>query len=364
MTPTNFSTPSHKGKHLSYEERCQISILLQETYSNRQIAKSLRRAPQTINNEIKRGTFRQIRRQKQRGKTYIYTYYVYDPNVAQARYEDLRKNTGRRPKWVESSKFIDWADQKMLKDGWSPDAVIGFAKRQALFAEELIPCTTTLYHWIDSGIMRTKNIDLLEKLSRKVKSPTQKVRRNKRVLGTSIDERPKSVDTRETFGHWEIDTVIGNKTKYEPVLLTLVERQTRFEVILKIDGKEAEFVNKAVASLQERAGDQFKCIFKSITSDNGSEFSGLHEALSEALDVYFTHPYASWERGTSENQHKFIHRFIPKGKTMKDLTHNDCLKIQQWMNDYPRKLLRYQTPHEVFVKAFKKARQEEELVSA
>ena len=94
-----------------------------------------------------------------------------------------------------------------------------------------------------------------------------------------------------------------------------------------------------MTNLKERAGDQFESIFKSITSDNGSEFSGLHEGLSEVLDVYFTHPYASWERGTSENQHKFIRRFIPKGKSMSDLTQRDCLRIQQWMNDYPRKIL-------------------------
>nr|WP_328590788.1 IS30 family transposase [Ruoffia tabacinasalis] len=156
-----------------------------------------------------------------------------------------------------------------------------------------------------------------------------------------------------------MDTVIGNKTKSEPVLLTLVERQTRFEVNLKIDGKDVESVDKAIANLKQQVGDQFKTIFKSITSDNGSEFTELHEALSDALDIYFTHPYASWERGTSENQHKFIRRFIPKGKTMSHLVQKYCLRIQQWMNDYPRKLLSYQTPHEVFVKAFKKARQEE-----
>ena len=250
------------------------------------------------------------------------------------------------------------------EDGGSPDTVVGFAKRHNLFAKELTPCTTILYHWIDSGIMRTKNIDLLEKLSRKITNPSQKARRNKRVLGTSIEERPPSIGDRGTFGHQEIDTVIGNKTKSEPVLLTLVERQTRFEVNLKIDGKDVESVDKAIANLKQQVGDQFKTIFKSITSDNGSEFTELHEALSDALDIYFTHPYASWERGTSENQHKFIRRFIPKGKTMSHLVQKYCLRIQQWMNDYPRKLLSYQTPHEVFVKAFKKARQEEELASA
>ena len=106
------------------------------------------------------------------------------------------------------------------------------------------------------------------------------------------------------------------ETKQKPIryLLTLVERQTRFEIILKLNGKDKESVDQAINQLRLRAGDTFSKVFKTITSDNGSEFAGLHEALHETLDVYFSHPYASWERGTSENQHKFIRRFIPKGK--------------------------------------------------
>ncbi len=95
-------------------------------------------------------------------------------------------------------------------------------------------------------------------------------RPNKRVLGKSIEERPEAVGTRKTFGHWEVDTVVGNKTKSDAVLLTLVERQTRFEVILKLAGKDAESVNQAVRQLRERAGAYFGQLFKTVTSDNGS----------------------------------------------------------------------------------------------
>ncbi len=198
-------------------------------------------------------------------------------------------------------------------------------------------------------------MDLLEKLSRK---PKQLVRKNAQTnaLGKSIDERPEVIDTRETFGHWEIDTVIGNKKKTEPVLLTLAERKTRFEVIMKLKEEDSQAVDQAILRLQKRAGREFRNLFKTITSDNGSEFSGLHEALQDVIDVYFTHPYASWERGTSENQHKLIRRFIPKGKPINEVSEAQCLRIQQWMNKYPRKILGYQTPHECFVKEFKKER--------
>ena len=201
--------------------------------------------------------------------------------------------------------------------------------------------------------MRTKNMDLLEKLSRKIKSSPTGLRPNKRILGRSIENRPKEIEERNTFGHWEIDTVVGNKTKSDAVLLTLAERQTRFEVILKLGGKDAKSVDQVVRELRERAGEEFSRLFKTVTSDNGSEFSGLHEALQDVSDVYFSHPYASWERGTSENQHKLIRRFIPKGNPISDVSKEQILRIQRWMNDYPRKILNYETPHDCFVNAFK-----------
>lgn len=277
MTPLHDTTESIKGKHLTKDERAQIEILKKERYSNGQIAERLGRARQTINNEVNRGTVRQMHRQKQNGKIYTYYHYVYDPGYAQARYEENRRHCGRRPKWSLSDTFVDWADAQMLDHHWSPDAVIGAAKQREMFPAELIPCTTTLYTWIDRQIMRTKNIHLAEKLRRNTKSNTRQSRQHKRNLGPSITEWPSEVEPRDTFGHWEIDTVIGAKDKDDAVLLTLAERQTRFEVLLKIDGKDARPVTAAVESLAERAGEHMPSLFKTITSDNGSEFSELYE---------------------------------------------------------------------------------------
>lgn len=357
MTHLNNTTLTRKGKHLSYAERAQIAILKEKKYSNRQIALSLDRAPQTIHNDIHRGQVTQLKRQIQNGKAYDYYITIYDADIAQANYDKQRLHCGRRPKWADTNIFIEWADEKMLNDQWSPDTVVGFAKRHDLFDASIIPCTSTLYRWIDRGIMQTKNIDLLEKLSRKPKATARRKRPNKRILGPSIDQRPKAVDARQSFGHWEIDTVLGNKEKSDTALLTLVERQTRFEIILKVDGKDQDSINQAICNLQKRSGQTFSTIFKSITSDNGSEFAGLHDVLRETLDVYFTHPYASFERGNSENQHKLIRRFIPKGKSIAQVSEAQCLRIQQWMNDYPRKILGYKTPHECFVNALRAERQ-------
>src|SRR5690625_7893803 len=108
--------------------------------------------------------------------------------------------------------FTDWADKKMLEEDWSPDMVVGRATKSKLFTRDLIPCTSTLYHWIDRGIMKTKNIDLLEKVSRKPRSDSPIHREKRRVLGPSIKERPEEVETRDNFGHGEIHTLLGRRT--------------------------------------------------------------------------------------------------------------------------------------------------------
>ena len=364
MTQTHSTTSDRKSKHLSFKERSQIELLKEQDHSNRAIARILGRSPQTIHNEIKRGTIKQIRQQKQNGKVYKWYYSKYVAEVGQENYEHQRQNCGRKPLWSYSSDFIDWADQRMLEDKWSPDVVVHRAKEVLDIDPRLIPCTTTLYYWIDCQIMKTRNIDLLEKLRRNTKERVPKTRPHKKVLGTSIDERPEEINERNTFGHWEIDTVIGKKGKDEPVLLTLAERFSRFEVILKIKNKTAQAVEVALRKLQGLAGDHLSLLFKSMTADNGLEFATLSQAVAEQIAVYFAHPYASWERGTSENQHGFIRRFLPKETSMKDITEADCLRIQQWMNNYPRKILDYGTPYEVFVRCLHKERRSLALVPA
>lgn len=106
------------------------------------------------------------------------------------------------------------------------------------------------------------------------KTKCQRVRKNKRILGLSIELRPAEVETREELGHWEIDTVEGRR-KDQKMLLTLTERKTRNEIIRIIDGKKPEDVNKAIDEIRESFGEMFSKCFKSITADNGSEFSLL-----------------------------------------------------------------------------------------
>lgn len=350
MTHINGITNTVKGKHLSRDERIIIQTLINEDNSNRQIARKLGRAPQTINNEVKRGSYTRKSKQIQNNKTYTYYNTIYSPDLAQNKYYENRMRSGRKPIIIKGNPFVEWADKLMIHKGLSPAAVIMTAKASKQFSDELIPCVKTLYNWIDQKLIKTRNINLLMKLRLKPRKPKGLSKVNKKVLGESIESRPDIVDTRATFGHWEIDTVIGHKSDNDQVLLTLVERKSRYEIIIKIDGKKSECVEKAILQLVDDAGDNFSKIFKSITSDNGSEFSGLSDLLEGLTDVYFTHPYSSWERGTKENQHKFIRRHIPKGQSISSFSDNQVHKIQEWMNRYPRKILNGKPALEVFLR--------------
>lgn len=351
MTQVNDNTNSSAGKHLTYEERVKIEAYKELGYSNRKIARILNRWPQTINNAVNRGTVRTIKqRQIHNDKVYEYDQYSYSAEADHQAYLRNRQNCGRRPKWLTCDSFTNWADDKMLNKGWSPDMVVGRAQKENIFTSNLIPSTSTLYHWIDRGIMRTKNIDLLEKVSRKPRNDSPTHRENRRVLGPSIKDRPEEVESREHFGHWEIDTLLGARAKDDPVLLTLAERKTRLEIILKIDQQDQDNVDQAMKHLYKQLGDQTADIFKTITSDNGSEFAGIYEMLLDTTAVFFAHPYAPYERGTKENQHKLIRRFIPKSKRIAEVSTQTINRIQQWINNIPRKILDYHTAEEAFLK--------------
>lgn len=135
--------------------------------------------------------------------------------------------------------------------------------------------------------------------------------------------------------------------------MTLVERKTRFEKIFKTASQRASHVDQTLRQFIQQFDGIEGDIFKTVTSDNGSEFANLAE-LSEETDVYFCHPYASYERGTSEKQHKIIRRFLPKHQSLKEVSENQVRRIQQWMNDYPRRILDYKTPHQAFIQELTK----------
>ena len=334
-----------KGQHLSLSERIEIQSWKRLDKSNRFIALTLGRSHSTINDEIKRGTA--VQKKLVNGKAYyLKAYYAETGHLLYKKHREVCKP---QYKLLKVEGFIKYAKQKIQVEKWSPDIIVGRAIELGTYEAHERICAKTLYRYIDEGLMSLNNMDLWLKLQRNTKP--KRNRERKHILGRSIDERPQEINDRSTFGHWEIDTVVGKKTKGEPVVLTLTERLTRYQIILKMRGKNEGSVNETMERLS-KGNPHFPALFKSITSDNGSEFAGLSEVLHGLSEVYFAHPYASWERGTNEKHNGIIRRFIPKGKSLKDYSSNQIKQITHWMNHLPRKILQYQTPTEAILAHF------------
>jgi len=198
------------------------------------------------------------------------------------------------------------------------------------------------------------NADLWEKCRRR-RRKYRHVRRVglKNTCARSIEDRPEEVNKRLEYGHWEGDCIVGRRKGEKDGLFTLSERMTREQIILKIGSSTQEAVLKALNNLEARYGRFFSKKFRSITLDNGREFLDWKAIERSALNskrrtlVYFAHPYSAWERGTNENQNRMIRRFIPKGTDISKVSDNDVKGIEEWMNNYPRRILGYRTPNEL-----------------
>lgn len=162
-----------------------------------------------------------------------------------------------------------------------------------------------------------------------------------------IDQRPEIVNTKERYGDWEVDTIIGKN--HNSAIVTLTERKSQFELMAKTDGTKAESIKKQMINLLA----PFKTFVKTITSDNGKEFTE-HQIIAKKLNskFYFAEPYSPWQRGLNEYNNKLIRQYLPK-KTDFNLINNQTINmIISKLNNRPRKLLGYKTPNEVFLTNF------------
>lgn len=337
MDSNNYTTKTRKGQHLSRKERYEIQIRLKDQWSIYRIAKELGRSYNTIKNEIKRGSVTLYNGKVQR----------YKAEKGEEVYLNNRQKSRRKFHCLEASRFLQYVVEHFKGDDkWSLDACYGAALRSGKFRREEMVCTKTLYNYVDLGLLPIKNIDLPAKLSRNTKM--KKTRENRKNLGRSIEERPEIVALREEFGHWEIDTVIGMKGEDEPCVLTLVERMTRMCLWIKARKHTVDAITEAIQQVMSYFEEQRNQVFKTITGDNGSEFSGLSLFEDGKLKVYFTHPYSSWEKGSNECHNRMLRRFVPKGKSISDYTADQICFFADCINGLPRKILNYATPEELF----------------
>jgi len=167
--------------------------------------------------------------------------------------------------------------------------------------------------------------------------------RNRIKEAVSIEQRPAHVSLRREIGHWESDLVIGLGQK--SAIATVVERKTRFVYIIPIKSRHTKVVTRAIAKTINILNPELR---KSMTHDNGLEMAN-HIWLSDktGMDIYFAHPYSSWERGTNENTNGLIRRFFPKGTDFSKVTSTQLQSAQNNLNNRPRKVLGYKTPNEM-----------------
>ena len=158
-------------------------------------------------------------------------------------YENNRLACGRKIKILQVEPFLQYAEKMILKEKWSPDVVVGTAQRKGKFDKGSMVCTKTLYSYIDRRILGVRNIDLPLKTRRKHRKSVS--RKHKRLIGKSISERPETIEERNEFGYFKIDTVIGKRSK-DSALMTLTERKTRQHLILPLEAKNAEAVDSAL----------------------------------------------------------------------------------------------------------------------
>lgn len=308
---TNYTT---KHKHLTIETRRNIERWKLEGKSNREIARLLGKAPQTINNEIKKGqVLQQVRKSKFEK--------VYKADYAQSIYEQNRKNSSRKSK---QDKEVIIRIQHYLKQKYTPEMIVN--------SKNVPVSSSTIYYWIYNCMYNLSTEYILYK--RKKKTIKKEASPNYTKYGKIIDERPEKINNREELGHYEIDTVLLTRASNQ-CLLTLTDRKSRHQIIRLIPNKTANAVNTALIEIQASYN------INSLTADNGVEFARL-ASVFDYNNIYYAHPYCSYERGTNENHNRLIRRWLPKG-TIKT-TPKEVAFIENWINNYPKKMFDYDSP--------------------
>lgn len=311
-------------KHLTAADRGSIEILLQEHYTNKEIAVRLGRSPSTISREIRKGLD---------GLGY------YRAWVAQVAYETNRKRSKQIPKLDNPinhrlRSFI----VACLQKGWDPSMISGRMKAEGL----LTVCAETIYTWIYSSEW-AKNEGLYQYLrqgkKRRTKQRGRSSQKSRIPNRVSIHDRPPIVNARSRIGDWEGDSVIYT---HKHAINTINERLSGLVELTKLTRKTAmQTANAIITKLKGR-------IAHTITFDNGSEFT-RHSLITEALgtSVYFADPYSSWQRGSNENLNRQLRAYLPKRSDIRDLTQDELDDIAWEINNKPRKRFLWHTPQEI-----------------
>lgn len=330
-------------KQLTKTKRLQLESYLKINLSKKEIAQHLGVHISTIYREIKKGEYQHLKSDL--------TYETrYSSDMAEEKYQENLKYKGQALKIGKDFELIKYIEKRIVDDKLSPGAVIGEIKHKNLQFKTSI-CKNTLYSYIYKGVFEKLSMEHLSMKS-KEKKKKNNVTIKRATKGTSIEDRPKEIGERNTFGHWEMDCVCGSSLA---TLLVFTERLTRKEIIRLMPNQKAESVLNEMNKLETEFGYQnFKEIFKSITTDNGSEFLDF-ESLEKSIfidgvrtKIYYCHAYASCEKGTCERINREIRRLIPKGSDLSNYSEEDIKIVENWVNNYPREIFNYASSNELY----------------
>jgi len=311
--------------HLTQEERYQIHALRKQGSTLAAIADELGRSRSTIGREINRNA-------SARG---------YRPAAAQMQAQ--RRQSARRNARQFSRQ--EWGlVEKHLREKISPDQISG----RLLLENRLHISHECIYQYIYAD--KCRGGDLLSFLrcqkTRRKRYGSGQQRRGQIKNRVGIEQRPAAVELRDSLGHWEGDTMVGEA--HQGALVTLVERASRYTLAQQLPSRHSTGVTEAVVELLR----PHRAVCQTLTFDNGKEFA-QHEQIAQRLraQVYFAHPYHSWERGTNENTNGLLRQYFPKSTNLRRITQEQVQEAVYQLNHRPRKCLGYRTPHEVFMNA-------------
>jgi len=305
-------------QQLTEGKRYQISVLLAQGFTPAAIARTINVHRSTVYRELRRNSSPD----------------AYRPD--QAHHQALRRRRSAT-KYRVPPNTIEYVELA-LSWQWSPEQISGVGNLMGM---------PVSHEWIYRHVAADKAQG--GKLYKTLRQGHKRYRigtGSKRCVipdPRSIDDRPAVVETRERFGDWEVDTVLGKQGT--GALVTLAERKSRMYLVRKVAAKRAVDVKDAVIDMLKPYADYVH----TITADNGSEFVE-HKAIAEALgaDVYFAHPYSSWERGLNENFNGLLRQYIPKGSDLRTFSDEDVRQAEKRLNLRPRKCLGFKQPEVVF----------------
>ena len=316
---------------LTLAEREEILRVVVAGHSMRSIAAQLGRAPSTISREIKRNGGQEGYRASQADQS------AWD--------------RGRRPKAGKLAKNRALARivAGKLQLQWSPEQVAGWLKRTYPDDTSRQVSHETIYRSLfiqARGALKKELVEHLRRsrVMRRSRHHTQKTDKHGRITDTvSISERPAGVEDRAVPGHWEGDLLFGSKNSQ---IATLVERQSRYVMLAKVDGKDTETVVNALIRHAQKLPHE---LYQSLTWDRGKEMAD-HQRFTLATDikVYFCDPQSPWQRGSNENTNGLLRQYLPKGIDLSAYSQSKLNAIARRLNERPRKTLNYETPAQRF----------------